>query len=93
MVVHNIFWIALVCVNTTGRANMTLEKRGKSMRYLVTIIWAAIFGQVMGFLAGALTQTTYSPLNSLIYSVIFAVLLFIVPVIMKQFAQTEAKAK
>lgn len=63
------------------------------MRYLVTIIWAAIFGQVMGFLAGALTQTAYSPLDSLIYSVIFAFFLFILPVVMKQFAQSEVKAK
>jgi len=64
------------------------------MRYIMTLIWGIIFGQVMGFLAGALTHTGYSPMSSLIYSVIFVLLLFILPVIMKHFAtndQTESK--
>lgn len=29
------------------------------MRYLITIIWSLILGQVVGFLGSALTSTTY----------------------------------
>ncbi|MCI1284207.1 YjzD family protein [Lacticaseibacillus songhuajiangensis] len=63
------------------------------MRYVMTIIWAVILGQVTGFLAGALTQTSYDPLASLIYSVIFAIILFVLPVIMKHFEMAEETAK
>lgn len=55
----------------------------------MTLIWGVILGQVMGFLAGALTHTDYSPMSSLIYSAIFVLLLFILPVIMKHFATTD----
>lgn len=63
------------------------------MRYVMTIIWAVILGQVTGFLAGALTQTSYDPLASLIYSVIFALILFVLPIIMKHYETPEETAK
>lgn len=63
------------------------------MRYVMTIIWAVILGQVTGFLAGALIQTNYDPLSSLIYSVIFAVILFVLPLIMQHFELAEESAK
>jgi uncharacterized protein YacL len=53
------------------------------MRYLATIFWAAILGQVVGFLVAALNSAQYDPKLSLIISVIFAVILFILPAIMK----------
>lgn len=53
------------------------------MRYLATIFWAAILGQVVGFLIGALNSAPYDPMLSLIISVVFAIILCVLPPIMK----------
>ncbi len=46
------------------------------MRYLPTIVWGVILGQVVGFLIGALSGSSYDPKTSAIVSVIFVVILF-----------------
>jgi len=61
------------------------------MRYIATIFWGAILGEVMGFLISALNGSTFNPGSSLVISLIFVVLLFVLPVIMKQFDTTPAK--
>jgi uncharacterized membrane protein len=60
---------------------MKSEKRDH-MRYIVTIFWGAILGQVVGFLISALNSATYDPKLSLVISVIFAVILWVLPLIM-----------
>lgn len=52
------------------------------MRYLVTIFWGLILGQVVGFLISALVSATYDPKISLIISAIFVVILWFMPVIL-----------
>ncbi len=44
------------------------------MRYLVTIIWALILGQVVGFLGSALTSSAYNFTLTTIFSLIAGVL-------------------
>ena len=56
------------------------------MRYLPTIIWGVILGQVVGFLISALSGGSYDPKTSAIISVIFVVILFFFPPIMQHFA-------
>lgn len=53
-------------------------KEGVAMRYLVTIIWALILGQVVGFLGGALTSTPYDFQLTLIFSFIVALLIILI---------------
>ena len=57
------------------------------MRYLPTIIWGVILGQVVGFLISALSGGSYDP----IISVIFVVILFFFPPIMQHFAKPAEK--
>ena len=49
------------------------------MRYLPTIIWGVILGQVVGFLISALSGGSYDPKTSAIISVIFVAILFFFP--------------
>ncbi len=58
------------------------------MRYLPTIVWGVILGQVVGFLIGALSGSSYDPKTSAIVSVIFVVILFFFPPIMQHFAKS-----
>lgn len=53
-------------------------KEGVAMRYLVTIIWSLILGQVVGFLGSALTSTDYDFTLTLICSLIVAVIVMAV---------------
>ena len=69
---------------------MTTEKRD-FMRYSPTIIWGVILGQVVGFLIGALSGSSYDPKTSAIVSVIFVVILFFFPPIMQHFAKSAEK--
>ncbi|AYW44595.1 YjzD family protein [Tetragenococcus koreensis] len=48
------------------------------MRYLITIIWSLILGQVVGFLGSALTSTDYDFTLTLICSLIVAVIVMAV---------------
>lgn len=53
-------------------------KEGVAMRYLITIIWSLILGQVVGFLGSALTSTDYDFTLTLICSLIVAVIVMAV---------------
>ncbi|MDN6640235.1 MAG: YjzD family protein [Tetragenococcus sp.] len=44
------------------------------MRYLITIIWSLILGQVVGFLGSALTSTSYDFTLTTICSFIVAII-------------------
>ncbi|QVI36028.1 hypothetical protein BVJ53_11095 [Lacticaseibacillus chiayiensis] len=61
------------------------------MRYLPTIVWGVILGQVVGFLIGALNGSSYDPKTSAIVSVIFVVILFFFPPVMQHFAKSTGK--
>jgi len=49
-------------------------KEGVAMRYLITIIWSLILGQVVGFLGSALTSTNYDFTLTTICSVIVGII-------------------
>ena len=61
------------------------------MRYLPTIVWGLILGQVVGFLVGALSGSSYDPKTSAIVSVIFIVILFFFQPVMQHFAKSAGK--
>ncbi|KRO18298.1 YjzD family protein [Lacticaseibacillus saniviri] len=62
------------------------------MRYIATLFWGSILGEVIGFLLSALNGTQFNPQQSLIVSVIFVIILFMMPAIMKQFDTTASKS-
>ena len=60
------------------------------MRYVVTLFWGIILGQLTGFLAAALLRNSYDPKMSLIFSVLFCLILFVIPPILDHFdAETK----
>lgn len=63
------------------------------MRYLTTIVWAALLGQVVGFLVSALSGLTYDPKMSLVASVIFGILLLALPPMMEKYAIPSSNRK
>ena len=70
------------------------------MRSVVTIFWAIILGQVIGFIGASLTSTTYQPLQTAIIAAIFGAIVSFLPLVLKSFAvapahstQTDKKAK
>lgn len=48
------------------------------MRYIVTAIWGSIFMSIIGFIASALTQMKFKPIESLIVGAIFGLLFAII---------------
>ncbi|MDN6292181.1 MAG: YjzD family protein, partial [Tetragenococcus halophilus] len=48
------------------------------MRYLITIIWSLILGQVVGFLGSALTSTNYDFTLTAICSVIVGIIVIVI---------------
>ena len=53
------------------------------MKYVMTVFWAIILGQVAGFIGSALTHGKFDSLLALIVSVIFGIVVSILPVILK----------
>ncbi|GBD66064.1 putative uncharacterized protein [Tetragenococcus halophilus subsp. halophilus] len=53
-------------------------KEGVAMRYLITIIWSLILGQVVGFLGSALTSTNYDFTLTAICSVIVGIIVIVI---------------
>lgn len=45
------------------------------MRYLATIFWALVLGQVVGFLGGALSSTPYDFTLTTIFSLVAALII------------------
>ncbi|MDO1605369.1 YjzD family protein [Lactobacillus sp. YT155] len=52
------------------------------MKYLAVLFWAVVLGQVAGFIGSALTHAQYDPIVTLIVSVIFGVIISLVPAIL-----------
>ncbi|WP_179395353.1 YjzD family protein [Lacticaseibacillus absianus] len=61
------------------------------MRYIVTLVWGILLGEVVGFLVSALAGSTFDPMLSMVVGLAFAVILFIMPVIMKHFDPEATK--
>ncbi|MBA1434981.1 DUF2929 family protein [Lactobacillus bombi] len=53
------------------------------MKYLVVIFWTIIYGQVIGFIGSSLVSAAYNPMNALIVSVIFGIILCLLPNVLK----------
>ncbi|AXX64592.1 DUF2929 domain-containing protein [Bombilactobacillus bombi] len=54
-----------------------------NVKYLVVIFWTIIYGQVIGFIGSSLISASYSPINALIVSTIFGIILCVLPSILK----------
>ncbi|MFD1428864.1 MULTISPECIES: YjzD family protein [Lacticaseibacillus] len=63
------------------------------MRYIVTLFWGILLGQVTGFLVSALGGSSFDMKSSFIFSIIFVLILFLLPPIMEHFAPQPAKEK
>ncbi|MCI1893374.1 MAG: YjzD family protein [Lactobacillus sp.] len=63
------------------------------MRYVATLVWGVILGQVVGFLVSALSGGTYDPKMAGITSILFVIILFALPPIMKHFDSTATDKK
>lgn len=53
------------------------------LKYLVVLFWTIVYGQVIGFIGSSLVSATYSPMNTLIVSIIFGIILCVLPNIMQ----------
>ncbi|KRL85529.1 YjzD family protein [Lacticaseibacillus pantheris] len=58
------------------------------MRFVTAIFWGVIYGEITGFLAASLTSSTFQPVQSLIISAVFVVLLVFLPPLMQHFSGT-----
>lgn len=59
------------------------------MRYVVTTVWAILFTMIIGFIASALTNMDFNPMQSVIIGAIFGLFFNVIPYIMTK----SAKAK
>ena len=55
------------------------------LKYLVVLFWTVVYGQVIGFIGSSLVSATYNPMNTLIVSIIFGIILCVLPHIMQFF--------
>lgn len=53
------------------------------LKYLVVLFWTIVYGQVIGFIGSSLVSATYNPMNTLIVSIIFGIILCVLPYIMQ----------
>lgn len=47
-------------------------------RYIISMIWAMVFMSIVGFIASALTSTTYNPIQSLVIGAVFGLLFSVI---------------
>lgn len=50
------------------------------MRYIVTLFWALILGQVVGFIGAKLSSTSYAFIPTVIVSVVIAVIIVLLDI-------------
>lgn len=62
------------------------------MRYITTMVWAIIFAEIIGFIASALTQMDFNPMQSLIVGAIFGLAFNIIPYIMEKTARESRES-
>ncbi|GKQ42748.1 hypothetical protein RD055328_06710 [Companilactobacillus sp. RD055328] len=53
------------------------------MKYVMTVFWAIILGQVAGFIGSALTHGKFDSMLTLIISIIFGIIVTILPLILQ----------
>lgn len=61
------------------------------MRYVMMVFWGVIFGFIIGFIGSALTQTTFQVAPAMIIAGVFAVLLGIIPPLLKWSEKISSK--
>ncbi|WP_246005624.1 YjzD family protein [Companilactobacillus insicii] len=54
----------------------------EDMRYVAVIFWAIVLGQVAGFIGGALNQQTFNSQQTMIVTVVFAIIFSIIPMLL-----------
>ncbi|KRK80593.1 MULTISPECIES: YjzD family protein [Companilactobacillus] len=54
----------------------------EDMRYVAVIFWAVVLGQVAGFIGGALNQQTFNSQQTMIVTVVFAIIFSIIPMLL-----------
>jgi len=54
----------------------------EDMRYVAVIFWAVVLGQVAGFIGGALNQQTFNFQQTMIVTVVFAIIFSIIPMLL-----------
>lgn len=57
-------------------------KRGVIVKQVFTLIWALIYGQLIGYIGSAVIGRPYSAAMAAMISVVFAVILWIIPKVM-----------
>ncbi|MDD9138819.1 MULTISPECIES: YjzD family protein [Fructobacillus] len=58
------------------------------MRYIVTAIWSAFFGLILGYLVGQMTSVTFNPAMSALVTVIIGELAVVVVPALSKDSQT-----
>jgi uncharacterized membrane protein YjjP (DUF1212 family) len=48
------------------------------MRYIVTLVWAFILGQIVGYIGGALTQGSYDFMLTTIISLVAGIIVILI---------------
>ncbi|UQS83731.1 YjzD family protein [Bombilactobacillus thymidiniphilus] len=62
------------------------------MKYLITLFWTVVYGQIIGYLGAALTKTQYSVNNCLVISLIFGVIFCLLAAILNSEAKDTKKS-
>ncbi len=63
------------------------------MRVIAMMFWAVLLGQVLGFICSSLTETVYQPLTITIVSLIFAVIVYVISLMMQHFNMDKSHSK
>lgn len=63
------------------------------MRVIAMMFWAVLLGQVLGFICSSLTETIYQPLTITIVSLIFAVIVYVISLMMQHFNMDKSHSK
>lgn len=63
------------------------------MRVIAMMFWAVLLGQVLGFICSSLTETVYQPLTITIVSLIFAIIVYVISLMMQHFNMDKSHSK
>jgi hypothetical protein len=53
-------------------------KEGEIMRYIISAIWSTIFMSIIGFIAAALTETQFNPIQAIRVGIVFGLLFAVI---------------
>ncbi|MGR3741862.1 YjzD family protein [Companilactobacillus sp. DQM5] len=63
------------------------------MKYIMVLFWSAVLGQVAGFIGSALTNAEFDSMKSLIISLIFGLIIAIIPPILDSSSPKPSQKK